>query len=252
MCEFHLNNKQPLKQNKIMEELSLAIVGVHQIATGYGLANGRICCHIFAQVVGSPAIVPGTAPFTVKVFSVVNNVKSLYRTITDIPVCLDPPNLNVNPLAGPVTDFNCIIENLPTGKYRLEIFDSTIPEPLDCRINSDWDITQPPFITLHGTVSPNGLPTMVSFEFGTAIPCDRIAEVGLLDGINPVDVSLCLKSAAEGSTNPVEYLLPGTLYYFRVKAENPLGVNFGDYLTATTPTYTSAPLAITKPATEIS
>jgi uncharacterized protein (TIGR02145 family) len=79
--------------------------------------------------------------------------------------------------------------------------------------------------TLNGSVNPGSLATTVSFEFGltTSYGNTSAAVQSPLNGESINSVS----TAVTG-------LNPGTIYHFRLKAENSLGISYSDDLTFTT------------------
>jgi hypothetical protein len=79
--------------------------------------------------------------------------------------------------------------------------------------------------TLNGTVNPFNLNTTVTFEYGltTSYGSEATAIQSPVSGNTNVNVSIDISG-----------LLPGTLYNFRVKAENILGVSYGNNITLVT------------------
>lgn len=228
---------------------SLLFVGRIFNPTGYGIADGVMKLHICArdgEVLNAP-LVPGNAPFTV--YLKVNN--QLVRTVTGIPACENYENMNQDPEKGEVCEYNAIITGLPAGVYSIVIEDSLLPVPNDVRGFSCFNAVQPPFATLNGKVYPNNSETTVEFEFGLTQDLGRIAQFGTVNGADPVECSLELKSKVEGSSDPDEFLEPGKTYYYRIVARNEFGESFGEILNFETPTYASAPVAETLPATNI-
>ena len=73
--------------------------------------------------------------------------------------------------------------------------------------------------TLNGRVNPNHLNTTVVFEYGatTDLGSEITAIQSPVSGHNEVDVSA-----------DIEDLQPGTTYFFRVKAENELGISYAN------------------------
>ena len=88
------------------------------------------------------------------------------------------------------------------------------------------------FATLNGTVNANGSSTTVTFEYGTdtaygtTVTADQSPVTGSID----TAVSSAITSLA-----------PGTVYHFRVVAQNSNGTTNGDDITFTTK---AAPIAI--------
>jgi uncharacterized protein (TIGR02145 family) len=93
--------------------------------------------------------------------------------------------------------------------------------------------------TLHGIVNANGQSTTVTFEYGltNSYGSNAIASPSPISGTNNVDVS----ASVTGLTG-------GTLYHFRVRAENGGGVTYG--LDQTFTTLCAAPTATTNTATD--
>ena len=79
--------------------------------------------------------------------------------------------------------------------------------------------------TLNGSVNPNDLSTTVIFEWGTTTSYDNTiaSSNNNISGHSSVNVSANLTG-----------LTPGTVYHFRVKAENSLGTTFSADMTFTT------------------
>jgi uncharacterized protein (TIGR02145 family) len=75
--------------------------------------------------------------------------------------------------------------------------------------------------TINGRVNPNHLSTTVVFEYGatTDLGSEITAIQSPVSGHNEVDVSA-----------DIEDLQPGTTYFFRVKAENDLGISYANIL----------------------
>ena len=94
--------------------------------------------------------------------------------------------------------------------------------------------------TVNGSVNPNHLSTTVSFEWGTTMSYGSSVQAvqSPVTGNVPVSVSADLTG-----------LLPGTIYHYRIKAENLLGISYSSDLTLTTPG--SAPTAVTQPASVV-
>jgi phosphodiesterase/alkaline phosphatase D-like protein len=79
--------------------------------------------------------------------------------------------------------------------------------------------------TLNCLVIPNYLPTTVTFDYGLNLSYGTTVTASQ----SPVsgDTAVELHATISG-------LLPGTLYYYRVKAENALGTYYGEYIIFTT------------------
>ena len=94
--------------------------------------------------------------------------------------------------------------------------------------------------TLQGTVNANGNESGVFFQYGVTTAYERTVSAvpATVDGAANTPVSLNLSS-----------LLPGTVYHYRVMAENDGGVAYGADMTFTT---LAAPLVATLPATSVS
>lgn len=208
--------------------LNLKFAGRVWHASAFGVADVKIGLHIQ----------DGIAPFRVELK--VNG--NLARIVENIPDALTPAD----------DDYQCIIENLPAGVYSLVITDSTQPEPQDVRGFSCYNAVSPPYATLNGSVNPMGSQTMVSFEYGETSEYGKEAQFGIVNGFAPTIASLQLSAAIQGVNNPTEFLLPGTLYHFRIKAVNDNGTSYGDDMTFMTPSLVAAPIAVTLPATNIS
>lgn len=211
----------------------------------FGLADGIMYLHIAAhdETVPEMVVLPGNAPFSVQL-KIDGN---LVRTIENIPACENYAYMNINPIAGPLCEFNCVIDNLPAGNYNIVITDAI---GNDCRGYQSIYEVQPPYATLNGTVNPNGVDTTVWFDFGTSTTYDRTAQFGIVNGSEIVNCSLRLQAKSE-SGDPTEYLEQGTTYHFRIRASNLFGDSIGEDMTFITPIYGGPPTAITLPATNI-
>ena len=94
--------------------------------------------------------------------------------------------------------------------------------------------------TLTGSVNPNSLSTIVTFEWGKTISYG--------DTINPTQSPITGSSSVSVSSG-ITGLSPGTLYHFRIKTKNALGTVYGNDLTFTT--LGAVPTATTQAATAI-
>jgi len=94
--------------------------------------------------------------------------------------------------------------------------------------------------TLNGTVYPNYISTTVTFEYGTTTSYGQTADVtsSPVDGNSVVNVSANISG-----------LTAGTVYHFRLKAVNSLGIVYGADMTFTT--LGQAPMATTQEANSI-
>jgi hypothetical protein len=96
--------------------------------------------------------------------------------------------------------------------------------------------------TLNGNVYANNLTTTVTFEYGTTTIYDSIVTASQ----SPV--------TGEGITNisaDISGLTPGTIYHFRLKAENSVGTDYGNDITFKT-LGLKAPVVTTEFATNLS
>lgn len=223
-----------------MENTNLKCWGQVFPVSAFGMADGVIKIHIQ----------DGIAPFRMDLK--VNG--NFYRSIEGIPAAefnvatFEPPD-NVN-----YADCNCVIENLPPGKYTGTIYDST-PEPegpQDIRIIADWNAVSPPFATLNGQVNPFGKTAIVSFEYGNIEICNgeiycHEAEFG---NVNTNDITLCSLQLSSGSYDNVSFLYPGKEYHCRIKAIIDGVTYYGDDTTFFVPS--PEPILVTLPATNIS
>lgn len=158
---------------------------------------------------------------------------SQFRTIENIPVAIGE-------------EYNCIITDLPPGEYSLKITDSQVPPAVNMA-TTGWNAVSPPYCTLNGTVNPLGLSTTVWFEYGETISYGHTAQFGIVNGLVPINAILKLSA---GSYNQTSILVPGTLYHYRIAANNINGTSYGDDITFTTPSL--LPLVKTLPASDIS
>lgn len=204
-------------------------------ASGFGLADARIGFHIYATdgEGENSVIVPGNAPFTVHLK--LNGV--LVCTTEGIPACVNPSNLSL----GNDAEYNYIAIGLPAGEYTGDIVDAI---GNDCRFLTKYNIVQPPFATLYGTVNPMNYATQVFFDYGLTTAYDKVAEVGSVNGFSVINVNIQLNSQVAGVVNPVGYLLPGTTYHYRIRATNANGTAYGNDMTFTTPSAPPAPIPV--------
>ena len=218
------------------EQINMWFVGRVWNSTAFGVADAKMSLHIAAHYYPSgsqiPVNIPGTGPF--KVILKVND--NIIRVVENIPVTVDPNN---------ETEYNCVIENLPTGLYSLVASDSTPPPdgPLDVRGISAYNIVSPPYVTLNGSVNPLGDSVTVSFDYGLTTDYGYVAQYGVVNGYEPTLASLQLSS--EG------HLVPNTLYHYRIKAVTSGGTTvYGEDMTFST--LPVLPIVVTLPATDIS
>lgn len=208
--------------------------------TAFGLADGKL----------NLRILNGTPPYKVELkvnyegemlpLSVWNSTP-FYRVVENIPELIIPEGVAMED-----APYNCIIGDLPPGKYSLIIFDNRQPEPQMNVAFSPYVAVAPPFVTLNGSVNPLGIPTTVSFEIGETLNYDKVVQAGVSNATCPTPIIIKLSS---GDYNPISFLKPNTLYNYRIKATNPGGTVYGENLTFTTPTI--LPIVITLPATNI-
>ena len=94
--------------------------------------------------------------------------------------------------------------------------------------------------TINGTVNPNSIETTVTFEYGptTSYGSTILAQQNPLSGDSDKNVSADLTE-----------LTPGTIYHFRIKAENTLGITYSSDMAFTT--HGSVPSAIVEFATNL-
>jgi uncharacterized protein (TIGR02145 family) len=96
--------------------------------------------------------------------------------------------------------------------------------------------------TLHSTINANGLPTIVTFDYGTTTSYGNTvtAHQNPITGDNITEVS-----------GDISGLWPGTFYHFRAKAENSNGIVYGSDCYFKTFTCNQGPSATTLAATYI-
>jgi len=141
-----------------------------------------------------------------------------YRTIENIPAAIGEA-------------YNCIIDNLPPGEYGIKITDSQTPPAIN-KASTDWNAVSPPFCQLNGIVNALGLATTVWFEYGETDKYGHTAQYGIVNGITPVNALLKLSA---GGYNVTSILVPGTIYHYRIAANNINGTAYGEDMTFTTP-----------------
>ena len=114
--------------------------------------------------------------------------------------------------------FRVKAENEHGAYYGLNRSFTTLGEASDAETLSATDITLTS-VTLRGVVNPNHLSTTVVFEYGTSteLGSEINAIQSPISGHNQVNVTAELKD-----------LQPGTTYFYRVKAQNDLGVNYAN------------------------
>jgi len=224
-----------------MQQKNVSMNGTMTKCTAFGLADGKLNLRILdgippykveLKVNDSTPMLPITMWLSTPV----------YREVTDIPELVIPEGVALDD-----APFNCVIENLPPGKYSLIIFDSRQPEPEMNVAFSPFVAVAPPFVTLNGSVNPLGVPTTVSFEIGETLEYDKEVQAGVCNGILPTPINLKLSS---GDYSPISFLEPNTTYNYRVKAVNSSGTVYGENLTFRTSSV--LPVVVTLPATDIS
>jgi uncharacterized protein (TIGR02145 family) len=150
-------------------------------------------------------------------------------------------------------DFAEIRNNLETRYHELDI-EASIPD-FESYVNTYLSFTaQKPAATteeatdisdssatLHAIVNPNNSPTSVYFEYGTSTDYGNVVEVeqGQLTGRTYLSVSVAINELSHS-----------TMYHYRVKSENELGITHGDDMTFMTLS-ADKPSATTKAATDI-
>jgi N-acetylneuraminic acid mutarotase len=94
--------------------------------------------------------------------------------------------------------------------------------------------------TLQGTVNPNGLSTMVHFQYGTTTNYQFKTAAQSKTGSTALNVNANISG-----------LSASTIYHFRIVATNSAGTTFGCDKTFTTLSATGAPVVTTNPATKV-
>jgi uncharacterized protein (TIGR02145 family) len=97
--------------------------------------------------------------------------------------------------------------------------------------------------TLTGSVNPNLLSTIVTFEYGTSLNYDQ----SVTSAQSPAAGDISLNVSAD-----ITGLFSSTLYHFRIKTVNSLGTVYGEDMTFVTSAGGGAPVCVTKPATNLS
>lgn len=108
--------------------------------------------------------------------------------------------------------------------YGSDMTFTTLGQPPTATTQAATNI-QPFSSTLNGTINPNYLSTTITFEYGTNTSYGTTATA--------------TQSPVTGSTNtninaPISGLTEGTVYHFRIKAVNSLGLSYGSDMTFTT------------------
>jgi hypothetical protein len=250
-----------LKRKKIIPKPMSEIVtevqvnGLPEDTTGFGVADGKLKLHITSREtdgMSQGVKVAGFGPYTVHLFHDSNPFALPgfipYKVIENIPVCVDFTNDNIDPLQGPVAEFNCTVEGLPAGNYTGRVFDARMgtPEEGEARFISGFMVVQPPKVTIGMDVNPGGEPTTVQFHFGLTPEYGRVAGGGTPNGPSTILCTVDLKCKREGSQDPTEFLEPNTVYHWKGVATNSMGTSETEDQVFTTPSYTHAPV-ITNP-----
>src|SRR5207248_1635837 len=94
--------------------------------------------------------------------------------------------------------------------------------------------------TLQGTVNPNGLSTMVYFQYGTTTNYQFKTAAQTKTGSTALNVNANISG-----------LSASTMYHFRIAGTNSAGTTFGSDKTFTTLSATGAPVVVAKPATNL-
>jgi phosphodiesterase/alkaline phosphatase D-like protein len=97
--------------------------------------------------------------------------------------------------------------------------------------------------TLNGTVNPNGLATQAWFEYGKDPGLQTPSSSPKQDAGNGL--------IAQSASTTLSVLAPGTIYYFRVCAENSGGYSEGQIMSFTTASPASPPAVTTIAATSV-
>ncbi len=212
------------------ENTNLQMNGRIVPATGYGIADAKL----------ELRITYGIPPY--KIHLKINDTAPMKDWNLTVPWRV----IDNIPLATQDEPWNCIVDDLPTGKYKFRIYDSTTPTPQMNLVFADWFAKSPPYSTIHGIVNPMGIETTVSFEYGETEDFGFNIQAGKINGNGPINVNLQLSG---GDVDSTSILKPNTLYYYRVKAVNVYGIVYGETLAFETPAI--LPIVTTLPATDI-
>lgn len=147
---------------------------------------------------------------------------------------------NINGLsAGSTYHIRAYATNSVGTAYGADITFTTLGEAPSCLTQAATNISTNG-ATLNGTVNPNHLSTVVTFEYGinTSYGSNVTATQSPMTG-----------NAILNANAAITGLMPGTIYHFRIKTVNSIGTVYGEDLTFTTTGI--APAAITYDATNV-